>query len=397
MKDFLLVLGGNKLACNAITQLEKKGYSVLVLDKNPSELVHKVASEVLIADFFNTDETLDALKSFSLCGVMALNDFGVYTAAKIVKERNLFGYSIDAALNVTEKTRMKDCWAKNNILTARYKNLSLEDIQSCKFEWNIFPCILKPSFAGGGSRGVYYAENINQLLAYLKQLSALYPHQEAVVEEYIEGTEHTIEVLVANEQTHLMSISDKKNYPGSKTIVQNLWFPGPKGNLFRTQLEKILNQACKSLGLTYGCAHFEIMITPNNDIYLIEVGGRPGGGLNFHPISQLSTGYDYPAELASILTTGKPLLKKAPNVKKLMWHFFNPIEGIVEDIIGIEKIRSLPNVIDADVLIKIGAISNKIYANDLERPGYYLFSYESPLEVDPFIKYTDNLVSFRVK
>ena len=394
MLKFLAVLGGNQLACRAIEQLEINGYNVLVLDKNPVELAYKIASKVIPIDFSDSEKTIAALEEIDLCGVMAINDFGVVTAAKIAKEKKLFGYNIEAAYNVAEKTRMKDCWKKDGILTAKHNNYTITDIKIAKIDWNIFPCIIKPSFVGGASRGVFYIENEGQLKEKLSELTQLYPSQNIVIEEFIQGTEHTIEVLVFDGRTHLMSISDKKNYPGNKTIVQDLWFPGPKGNLYRKQLEELLHNACMSLGLTFGCAHFEIMITPSEKIYLIEVGGRPGGGLNFHPISLLTTGYDYTLELASILTTGKPILKRIDSTIKLVWHFFNPTEGVIKEIKGFEKIRNLPEVVESDLMVSPGKKVDKELRNDMERLGHYLFKYDDPHKVAPFIKSCDEVIQF---
>ena len=41
-----------------------------------------------------------------------------------------------------------------------------------------------------------------------------------------------------------------------------------------------------------GATHTEIKIV-NGDIYLIEINARPGGDHIAHPLTMLSTGYDY--------------------------------------------------------------------------------------------------------
>lgn len=394
MAGYLAVLGGNKLACKAIAQLEKNGFRVLVLDKKPVEETYQIASKVLCVDFSDTDATRKALHGIEVSGIMAINDFGVVTAATIAGERKLFGYSVEAARNASEKTRMKDCWKASGLPTAAYKNYTADRIAEIPGSWDIFPCIIKPSAVGGGSRGVYYTDNKRELAAKLKELHALYPVQNIVVEEFIEGTEHTIEVLVYGGQTQLMSISDKKNYPGNKTIVQDLWFPGPKGNLYRKRLETLLHDACMSLGLGYGSAHFEVMITPADEIVLIEVGGRPGGGLNFHPISLLTTGYDYTLELASILTRGEPANKRSADTVKLVWHFFDPFEGTVQEVRGFENIQRLPEVVECDLMVTVGRTMKKTFSNDLERAGHYLFTYTNPDDVAAYIEKNDKLVEF---
>jgi biotin carboxylase len=215
-----------------------------------------------------------------------------------------------------------------------------------------------------------------------------------VIEEFITGTEHTVEVLIWEGNTHVMSISDKINYPGHPTVVQDLLFPGPKGNKYRNKLETLLHKACHALELKYGCAHFEVMIDKEDKIWLIEVGGRPGGGLNFHPISLLTTGYDYPMEYAEILCTGKPKLYKKTETIKLYWHFFNGFEGKLKEVKGWDSLVNNKDVIEAGLMVKPGDVRSRNFENDLARPGHVLFRYTDDSDLKKKLKFFDDTVSF---
>ncbi|MEM3067740.1 MAG: ATP-grasp domain-containing protein, partial [Thermoplasmata archaeon] len=286
------------------------------------------------------------------------------------------------------------CWKKSQLPTPEYRFYELDNLNLNKIDWNVFPCIVKPSFVGGGSRGVRLIKCKDELSGIIESYKAFSSNHHLILEEFIEGTEHTIEVLIWEGKTQLMSISDKKNYPGSVTIVQDLMFPGPKGNRFREQLEILLDEACKSLGLEYGCAHFEVIIDKEDKIWLIEVGGRPGGGLNFQPISVLSTGFDYPLEYASIITTGKPKLKKANKTYKLYWHFFNGFNGVLHKVEGWDLAVSNEDVIESGLLIKPGEKRFKEFANDLERPGHILFKYNTLEDLKNKLEFFDSTVKF---
>ena len=51
--------------------------------------------------------------------------------------------------------------------------------------------------------------------------------------------------------------------------------------------------ALNALGIQYGAAHTELLITPSGDIVVVEVGARMGGDFIGSHLVQLSTGFDY--------------------------------------------------------------------------------------------------------
>ena len=149
------------------------------------------------------------------------------------------------------------------------------------------------------------------------------------------------------------------------------------------------------MGLSNGSAHFEILIR-NKDIYLLEVGGRPGGGLNFFPICQLSTGYDYPLEFARILTGEAPLLTNHKETFCLGWHFFTTERGILKKLKGFENIQRHSNVVDTQLFVEEGQILDDI-SDDLSRPGYFLVYGKDHEEIDHLLEELIDMIHFEIE
>ena len=82
-EKYLLILGGNELACPAIKHLGELGYKTLVVDRDRSAPAKKFAHTFLSVNFSDYDETLKAIKNYEIGAIMALNDFGVRTAASL--------------------------------------------------------------------------------------------------------------------------------------------------------------------------------------------------------------------------------------------------------------------------------------------------------------------------
>ena len=109
------------------------------------------------------------------------------------------------------------------------------------------------------------------------------------MEEYILGSEHTVGILVRNSKAKVISISDKVNYQDSISVVQDLFFQAYRLVNF-DKINELVDKAISALSFENGCAHLEILIS-DGKVFLLEIGARPGGGINFFPISYLSTGY----------------------------------------------------------------------------------------------------------
>lgn len=396
MKEYPVILGGSQMACAAIEHIRRLGHHTLVLDRNPGAPARDLCDEFLAVDFSDPTATIKALSSIELCGVMALNDFGVRTAAAISEARGLPGFSRQTAINVTNKVAMKQCWQDAGLLIPRWTWAHKDDIlRGDRVDWDLFPCIMKPAFAGGGSRGVYLVHNHEQIRKRLVESQQMYIDDELLLEEYIDGTEHTLEVLVHQGKTHVLNISDKRNYPGHRSVVQQLFFTGPIGARHRTRLEPLMARASDALGLTDGCAHYEVLIS-DEKIFLLEVGGRPGGGLNLDPICRLSAGYDYPMQLAQVLTGKIPTLERTDETVCLGWHFFAVPPGRLLKIDGFDSAAGHDAVISAHLSFQSGHLLPALI-NDLARPGYLLIKGNTFDEVEQTIAELDDRVNFEVE
>jgi biotin carboxylase len=366
----VVVLGGNQMALPAVERIRERGFAVIAVDGNAAAPAGRVADEFVHQNFTDVDGTVRALADFSFDGVVPLNDFAIHAASRIAHDRKLPGWNEFAERCFTSKAALKRAWMAGGLPTARCAFATVPELMARRFpNWAIWPAVVKPSFSGGGSRGVFVARDWDEVHVRLSQVLDAYLDRDVVIEEYIKGTEHTLEVLVCRGTPTLLSISDKENYPESDTVVQKLYFPGPVGNSFRSRLTRLIAAATESMRLTDGTTHFEVLIR-DGEPFLLEVGGRPGGGLNLHPICELSTGYDYPGLLADVLTGGEPNFRRKP-AEHLVWHYFPAGNGELISVSGFDQVKNEPDVVDAMVYEEVGKPRLDL-RNDLARPGYVL-------------------------
>jgi len=85
--------------------------------------------------------------------LMPLNDFSIGIASRIARERGLPGWSHYTEICLYSKIEMKKAWINAGLLTARAVYGSVQEILDGQIlEWDFWPCVVKPSFSGGGSR-----------------------------------------------------------------------------------------------------------------------------------------------------------------------------------------------------------------------------------------------------
>ena len=364
------MLGGNQMACPAIRRLRDHGYRIIVVDGKADAPGGQVADCFIHQNFLDVDSTMEILSGVDFDGIIPLNDFAIHAAAQIARKRNLPGWNALAESCFTSKVVMKQAWSSHGLATAAWSWTTAAELRArCFPDWHSWPAVIKPSYSGGGSRGVFVAKNWAEVLVGFESVEERYLDGDIVIEEFIDGSEHTIEVLISNGQPMLLSISDKENYPGSETIVRNLYFPGPVGHHYKEQIQSLLFAACAAMQLTDGTTHFEVLVR-NHQPFLLEVGGRPGGGLNFHPICELSTGYDYPGLLAAVVTGRTPDYRRQ-SAEHLAWHYFSPGTGTLEAIEGFDFVRQQEDVVEAEIY-EVPGQSRFLLKDDLSRPGYVL-------------------------
>jgi biotin carboxylase len=367
---YLAILGGNELAVPALERLRDHGHRLLVIDGNPDAPGKSVSDRFLHVNFSDTDRLKPALGGIELTGVMPINDFGVRSAGAIAAERGLPGNSLQTAMATTNKVLMRKAWGMAGLPQPRYCSFLVSSLEHGKKpDWDEYPCIVKPAYSGGGSRGVGLVRSWEEVVDWTRNNRRAFIDDEGLLEEYIQGSEHTAEVLVWPDGMKLLSISDKENYRGNVSVVQNLYFPGPIGHRYGHEMESLLYAACRALYFKAGAAHFEVLIREEK-LYLLEVGGRPGGGINLHPICMLSTGYDYPKLYAAILSGEAPEFELTPS-HHLAWHYFDHEDGILRAIHGVEALMQDPSVVAWKIYEEMG-IQTLDKRNDLARPGFVL-------------------------
>jgi biotin carboxylase len=300
----ILILGAGFLQSFVIRKAKEIGYRVLTVDKDPKAPGFDYADKYAVIDIVDQDACLLYAQHHHVDGVItAATDYGVLSAAYIAAKMNLPGLKYDVAKVIKNKFLVRRLLAsafRGNTQFFEISNLSELD--------NIigmirYPVMIKPC-DGSGSKGTVRVDNSEDLLAACQEAQRNSVTGKVLIEDFVFGTEYGVESFVYQGQVHVMGILGKNMTP--PPIYAELGHFYPSQLPTEPYIEEVVKTAIRSLGINFGAVNMDIIVGPNGQGTIIDIGARMGGNLIGSHIIPLGTGVDYMGNLIRA-TVGDPI------------------------------------------------------------------------------------------
>ncbi len=363
----VLQLGAGRLMCHSVRKLQEIGLRVLAADGAPDAPAFAVADGHAVIDIRDATAVAELARKESADLVLAVNEAGVLAAAEASRDLGLPNLHPEVALRCLHKGLMREAWRAADLPQPDFFRVTSAEGIAEAVEFIGYPVILKPAM-NWGSRGVSRVSEPGELPWAIEYASANSRDAEFIVEQCIAGTEMTIEGLVKRGRAQILAQSDKEpqEHPRYR-VAMALNYPAKfsAGQLRRAS--EVVSSAVQALGIDNGAFHCECMVN-GADVFLIEMGGRPGGGHIFGQIVEAASGVCMPQALALLL------LGEDPDIHPKYQHgacykFFAPPPGVFQEARGISEARGLPGILDFGFHMAPGTVVSAI-AGDADRPGY---------------------------
>lgn len=248
------------------------------------------------ADYFYPVSVLDKESILEHCRQIGIDgittiatDIAVPTISYVAAALGLPANSMETAMKATDKGLMRQAFLDYGCAVPRFAVLDSTDTRRPDIA---FPVIVKPSDRSG-SRGVARVDKPDQLEAALKVALAESITGRAVVEEFIEGTEISIESISYDGNHYILAVTDKVTTGAPHFVEVAHHQPGSLPFVIKQRCIAETLKALDALGIKNGAGHTEIKITADGQPYLIETGARMGGDFIGSHLVPLSTGYDF--------------------------------------------------------------------------------------------------------
>jgi len=376
----ILILGGSRYYSRCIEGLKKNNYTVIVADKDKDADGFNYSNFSEVCDIVDKKSVLKVALKYEIDAVVPVNDYGVPTAAYVAEKMGLKGISQEAAELSTNKESMRTRWLDKGLPSPKF--IIANDVLTLRDAITEigFPCIIKPAHGiGGASRGIIVVREPNEIDKSIEFSHRFYTDKSTIVEEFVKAeSEHSIEALVVGGRIHIIAVSDKVKSDLPYRVDKAVIYPSALTADNLNVLQKIVADSVLALGITDGVAHVEVGLTDKGFI-LFELGARCGGGGTANPIVKSVYGFDLFYEYVQLLL-GESIGEIQSKAKMgCCYYFLTPDKGVVNNITGFEKIKSLPNVLDAELNLKTGSIINPLTVGT-ERSGFIIITAKTGLD-----------------
>lgn len=359
----LLILGGADFQTPFIKKAKEYGLYVGVVDINANAAGREYADEFFQASVKDVDSVLEIAKAFRPNGItVGMVDIAIPAYAYATAYLNIPGIDVNTAIKATNKYEMIKAFEKGDVPHPRFQYIKKDKIgiEPIKIE---YPLIVKP-IDMAGSRGIFLVNNDEEMNTALTKSSEAGDSGDILIEEYMEGPEVSVEIVVKNKIPHVIQITDKTT-SGAPHFAET-------GHLQPSQLDKkicnavidVASRAATSLGLVNSLGHAEVKITKKGP-KMVEIGARAGGDAIGEQLIELSTGVSFP-EIAIKIALGEEFEVPVNEIYKASCiRFLTTRRGILSGIEGVDKAKMMPGV----KLIKILGDVGKQYEEMIDSSG----------------------------
>lgn len=363
----ILQLGAGELMKHSIEQIQAMGHQVYVVDKNPNAPAFAIADGHAPIDLVDMDGITAYAQEIGADAILAVNEAGVLSAAHASQRLGLRGLHPDTAIKALDKGLMRQAWQKAKLSQPEFFIAdSAEQIPEAAKKIG-YPIIIKPTM-NWGSRGASAVFSPDELQWSIDLAVQNQRNGKIIVEEYIDGIEMTVEGLIQNGKIQILTKSDKILQSHTHYRVDLiLFYPAKLSEHVLEKVDHLVIQAAQALGLDNCALHTEVLVR-NEEVFLVEMAARPGGGHIFGQIVEAASGVCMPQALTNILL-GQETDIRPRYQHGAVYRFFIPPEGIFIAIDGLEEARQIEGVLDLGFEMASGTVV-KPFSSGAERPGY---------------------------
>jgi isopentenyl diphosphate isomerase/L-lactate dehydrogenase-like FMN-dependent dehydrogenase/biotin carboxylase len=352
-KKGIVILGGGLLQSPLIQSAKKRGWFVLVCDKNPQALAAGLGDVFLPVSTRDSDELIQSLEpyrgSFHLCATLG-TDMTVSMAA-INDAFGLPGLHPLQAAVTTHKGKMRQFLASIGLNQPAFfvTTKRNEAIQWVEKTCSNSGYVIKP-IHNMGARGVMFFKYPHELSFAFEFAQSEAETLEVIIEQYIPADELSVDVLVLNGSVYITGLADRniELKEGRYFIETGHTMPTQRQpNIYdrlKIDLEKVSCELGNIANSNYtGALKGDIRITPENQIVIGEIATRLSGGFMSTHTFPYSSGIDLVSSYLDILDGKTPEFIHQKNFNQ----YLNvTIERAVITSPGIVEKINIPSAID---------------------------------------------------
>lgn len=371
----IVIIGANDFQKPLIQKAKTMGYETHVFAWREG------ATGAEDADFFyeisitEKDQILNICRKIQPDAVATIgSDLANITVQYLAEKLELPGNSRECIKNSTNKASMRLAFQKAGIPVPFFKTVE----EGEKYSPQSYPVIVKPTDRSG-SRAITKVYKEDDLAEAVMNAASQSFEKKAIIEEYIEGAEYSVETISYKGHHTCLAVT-KKYTTGSPHYIEVAHIqPAPLTEEMENRVKKLVFRALDALGVVCGAAHSELRISKKGEICIIEIGSRMGGDCIGSDLVPLSTGQDFVGMVVDTAAGKPPVLKETDKHVAAIRFLMNEND---------EKLLAELKEKHPDKLRKVvieGEVKKADIVDSGSRPGFFILQADSHKEMEELL------------
>jgi biotin carboxylase len=378
-REYVIIVGASDLVLPAYRFAhDDLGLGVIGVDYNADAPGMHLADIPVVASTKDVPAVVEAARALredlEIRGVFTCGADVEITVASVAEALALPGIPVDVAKRCNDKLLMHQYLDKRGFVEkAAYRIVASAEEAAAAGREVGFPCFVKP-LDNCASRGAQRVETPRELgEAYELAVSFNGARGgEVLIEECLEGTKHTIEMIAWQDRWHLLSIIDthyiSPRWPCETGLNTTTQSPAMQRRMF-----EFAERVSRLIGIDWNAHKVDVNVSDDGSIKLIELTARLSGGFHCQYASPLAFGSN-DIRAALKMSVGMPLdeedIRHRYERGAAVLAVF-PKPGRIVAISGEDEARRAPGVDRVFVWKEVGDTVGP-YHNSADRPAFVI-------------------------
>ena len=351
----VMILGGSASEVPVIKRALEMGHKVVLVDRDETSpgFKEKVVPEYhSIAD---KEKILELAQKYKIDGILASVDAGVRPTAYVCKVMGLPGISEEAAFMGTDKVAMRIRLKERGVPVPEFYIVKSKEEYLEAVSKFTDVCIVKAADSSG-SRGIYKLKDltdesdIDYAYDYCREFSST---GELLIEEFMVGPEICVETLSAGGVCYPIQITDQMHKEPPYFTDCGYSQPSTLAPDIIEEIRQIAIDANLAIENYQGSSCTEMIVTKDGP-KVVELGARLAGDFMTTAMVPLSCGVDMPGAVVKIALGESIDVQPKFNKGSCVRYFMKERIGLIREIVGVDKAKSIKGVQAVEILKGIG-------------------------------------------
>ena len=286
----LAVIGANAPSISFYKQAKALGYYIIGIAWAEGAVCKQYCDKFYPISFKEKDEVLRVCREERIDGITSFSlESALPTVVYVAQAMGLVSNTEECVRLTETKYAQRKAFEQHGIPVPKFKKLKKGD--AIDVTGIQYPIIVKP-MDSGGSQGITKLDSSFGLEEALRAAFDRSRTEQAIVEEFVDGREFSVEALSHHGKHYILQITDKVTSGTPHFIEMQHHQPADISQEVANQIRAMVEKALTALKIENSPSHTEIKLNSRGELYIIEIGARLGGDFITSDLVRLSTGYD---------------------------------------------------------------------------------------------------------